>query len=169
MSNEIINLSAEQAGQNADEQEVAHAPAATTKSPVDDTMEDQPNDDFKPTANVVAEKEDNKEPAAELPKGDSEDLPLPDSNKIQEPVATKIQEPVVTAEPEKTEVQIHDAILASPHDDFDWTVDKRNVTSYDKEEREKYDAVYDKTFKQINDNEMIHGTVVGLTKTDVVI
>jgi len=39
MSNEIINLSAEQAGQNADEQEVAQAPAATTKTPVDNTME----------------------------------------------------------------------------------------------------------------------------------
>src|SRR5450432_151891 len=57
----------------------------------------------------------------------------------------------------------------SPHDDFDWSVDKRNVTSYDKKERKKYDEVYDKTFKQINDNEMIHGTVVGMTKTDVVI
>ena len=40
MSNEIINLSAEQAGQNADEQGVAHAPAATTKSPVDNSMEE---------------------------------------------------------------------------------------------------------------------------------
>ena len=44
MSKQIINLSAEQAGQNADEQEVAQAPAATTKSPVDDKMEEQRND-----------------------------------------------------------------------------------------------------------------------------
>src|SRR5579863_8525341 len=56
---------------------------------------------------------------------------------------------------------IHEA-LSTPHDDFDWTVDKRNVTSYNRDERAKYDEVYDKTFKQINDNEMIHGTVVGL-------
>ncbi|HJY23913.1 MAG TPA: S1 RNA-binding domain-containing protein, partial [Hanamia sp.] len=52
---------------------------------------------------------------------------------------------------------------------FDWNIDKRNVTSYNQSEREKYDEVYDKTFKQINDNEMVTGTVVGMTKTDVVI
>lgn len=57
----------------------------------------------------------------------------------------------------------------TPHDDFDWSVDKRNVTSYNNDERKKYDQVYDATFKQINDGEMIHGLVVGLTKTDVVI
>jgi small subunit ribosomal protein S1 len=55
------------------------------------------------------------------------------------------------------------------HDDFDWSVDKRNVTSYNEDERKKYDQVYDGTFKQINDGEMIHGIVVGLTKTDVVV
>ena len=49
----------------------------------------------------------------------------------------------------------------TPHDDFDWSVDKRNVTSYNKEEKEKYDHVYESTFKQINDGEMIHGIVVG--------
>jgi small subunit ribosomal protein S1 len=57
----------------------------------------------------------------------------------------------------------------TPHDDFDWSVDKRNVTSYSKEEKEKYDHVYENTFKQINDGEMINGIVVGLTKTDVVV
>lgn len=65
--------------------------------------------------------------------------------------------------------QVHEESVASAHDDFDWEIDKRNVTSYKKAEREKYDAVYDKTFKQINDNEMVNGTVVAMTKTDVVI
>jgi len=55
------------------------------------------------------------------------------------------------------------------HDDFDWSVDKRNVTSYTKEEKEKYDQVYDNTFVQLNDGELMKGTVVGLTKTDVVL
>ncbi len=55
------------------------------------------------------------------------------------------------------------------HDDFDWSVDKRNVTSYTKEEKEKYDDVYDNTFVQLNDGELMKGTVVGLTKTDVVL
>jgi Ribosomal protein S1 len=59
--------------------------------------------------------------------------------------------------------------VATAHDDFDWSVDKRNVTSYTKEEKEKYDSVYDNTFVQLNDGELMKGTVVGLTKTDVVL
>jgi small subunit ribosomal protein S1 len=69
------------------------------------------------------------------------------------PVAAKpVFQPVVTA-----------------HDDFDWSVDKRNVTSYTKEEKEKYDHVYENTFKTITDGEMIDGILVALTKTDAVI
>jgi small subunit ribosomal protein S1 len=59
--------------------------------------------------------------------------------------------------------------IATAHDDFDWTIDKRNVASYSKEEKEKYDKVYENTFVQLNDGEMIKGIVVGITKTDVVL
>ncbi len=73
-----------------------------------------------------------------------------------------------SAEAETTTATIT-APVATAHDDFDWSVDKRNVTSYTKEEKEKYDKVYDNTFVQLNDGELIQGTVVGLTKTDVVL
>ena len=59
--------------------------------------------------------------------------------------------------------------VQTAHDDFDWSVDKRNVTSYNQEEKEKYDKVYDDTFVQLNDGELMKGTIVGLTKTDVVL
>lgn len=59
--------------------------------------------------------------------------------------------------------------VETAHDDFDWNVDKRNVISYSEEEKEKYHKVYDNTFVQLNDGELINGTVVGLTKTDVVL
>ena len=59
--------------------------------------------------------------------------------------------------------------VATAHDDFDWSIDKRNVARYNTEEQQKYDAVYEGTFKTITDGEMVQGTVVGLTKTDVVI
>ena len=55
------------------------------------------------------------------------------------------------------------------HDDFDWSVDKRNVASYKKEDREKFDAIYDSTFKSIEESELLQGTIVGVTKTDVII
>lgn len=68
------------------------------------------------------------------------------------PVQKPVEERVVTA-----------------HDDFDWSIDKRNVSTYSKEEKEKYDSVYENTFVQLNDGEMIRGLVVGITKTDVVL
>ena len=106
MSNEIIN-------QNADEREVAHAPAATTKSPVNNNMEEQTNNDLKPSVNAVTQKEESKPAVTELPTSSDERDSFNNFNKAQEPVAT--------GESQQTEVQIHDAVLASPHDDFDWS------------------------------------------------
>lgn len=97
----------------------------------------------------------------DMPQGGIDGVPFPDFPDTESTAAA--------AEPQPTEVEVHEAALASAHDDFDWDIDKRNVTTYNQAEREKYDEVYDKTFKQINDNEMVTGIVVGMTKTDVVI
>ncbi len=59
--------------------------------------------------------------------------------------------------------------VQTAHDDFDWSVDKRNVSHYAEAERVKYDKVYDDTFVQISDGEIMNGLVVALTKTDVVV
>lgn len=61
------------------------------------------------------------------------------------------------------------AETVAAHDDFDWSIDKRNVSNYNDAERKKYDKVYEDTFVQITDGEILQGDVVGLTKTDVVI
>ncbi len=61
------------------------------------------------------------------------------------------------------------AIAETAHDDFDWSIDKRNVSHYSKEEQEKFDKVYENTFVQIEDGELVQGTIVGLTKTDAVV
>jgi small subunit ribosomal protein S1 len=55
------------------------------------------------------------------------------------------------------------------HDDFDWSVDKRNVVTYTEEERKRYDDVYAGTLKTIENNEIVKGTVVAITPTDVVL
>jgi len=60
-------------------------------------------------------------------------------------------------------------VVETAHDDFDWSIDKRNVSHYAEAERQKYDKVYDDTFVQIQDGEIMNGIVVALTKTDVVI
>lgn len=59
--------------------------------------------------------------------------------------------------------------VATAHDDFDWSVDKRNVAHYSQEDKAKYDAVYENTFVKIEDGEILNGDVVALTKTDAVI
>ncbi len=74
-----------------------------------------------------------------------------------------------SAETAEVSTATQKAPVQTAHDDFDWTVDQRNVISYTDDEREKYDKVYDNTFVQLNDGELIKGVVVGLTKTDVVL
>ena len=76
-----------------------------------------------------------------------------------EATAATTNEPAQPSEPEKP----------TAHDDFDWSIDKRNVTAYTKDEKVKYDKVYENTFVSITDGEMIKGTVVGITNTDVVL
>jgi len=67
----------------------------------------------------------------------------------------------------KIEEPVEEKLAA--HDDFDWSIDKRNVANYTQDEKDKYDKVYENTFVQLNDGEMIKGLVVGITKTDVVL
>ena len=64
---------------------------------------------------------------------------------------------------------VEESPTETAHDDFDWSIDKRNVTVYDADEKHKYDKVYENTFVTINDGELIKGLVVGVTKTDVVL
>ena len=76
---------------------------------------------------------------------------------------------VTTAAPEATATPKAPVFVQTAHDDFDWSIDKRNVAAYTKEEKEKYDKVYDNTFVAITDGELVKGLVVGMTKTDVVV
>ena len=70
---------------------------------------------------------------------------------------------------EENQIQEQVTAQASAHDDFDWSVDKRNVASYGQEKRAELDKIYESTFKSIDEAELLHGTIVGLTKTDAII
>ena len=84
------------------------------------------------------------------------------------PVEAPAAEVAEVTEPVSVVAPVEERIVTA-HDDFDWSVDKRNVSSYNKEEKAKYDVVYDNTFKQINDGEMIQATIEAITKTDAVV
>jgi small subunit ribosomal protein S1 len=90
----------------------------------------------------------------------------------QEPIAASAEATATTNEPvQETPApqQKMEAPVQTAHDDFDWSRDKRNVAAYSKDEKAKYDTVYEGTFRQINDGEMIQATVESLTKTDAVV
>ncbi len=96
----------------------------------------------------------------------------PATEPVEEASAATTTPPVEEAAapaPVAETVEAPPVVEESAHDDFDWSVDKRNISSYPKEEKEKYDKVYDSTFIQLNDGELVDGTVVGLTNTDVVL
>ncbi len=54
-------------------------------------------------------------------------------------------------------------------DDFDWSVDKRNVVRYSESESKMYDEQYSSTLKTIENDEIVKGTVVAITSADVVL
>jgi small subunit ribosomal protein S1 len=93
---------------------------------------------------------------------------LEENNIINEQNAEQ-QAPEAVVAPVETATKNEPVAVQTAHDDFDWSVDKRNVSSYSQEEKVKYDQTYDSTFKVIEENGLLTGTVVGLTKTDVVI
>ncbi len=70
---------------------------------------------------------------------------------------------------EETTLENTTGHVATPHDDFDWNVDKRNVVRYNEADRVKYDAQYSSTLKTIENDEIVKGIVVALTNTDVVL
>jgi small subunit ribosomal protein S1 len=93
-------------------------------------------------------------------------------NSIKKQLNADAEEPVSSATVEETATATTkepEQPTATAHDDFDWSVDRRNVIAYNAEEKEKYHKVYDNTFVQLSDGELIKGLVVGLTKTDVVL
>ncbi len=70
---------------------------------------------------------------------------------------------------EENTVENTAVVAPSAHDDFDWSVDKRNVVRYSDSEKVSYDALYSSTLKTIENDEIVKGTVVAITNTDVVL
>ncbi len=71
------------------------------------------------------------------------------SEAVEVPTATT-NAPVAEAPTAVVEAPV---AVETAHDDFDWSIDKRNVSSYAETERLKYDKVYDETFVQIADGQ----------------
>jgi len=78
-----------------------------------------------------------------------------------------------TKSPEKAEatatVEAPSVQASGAHDDFDWSVDKKNVSGYTEAETKEYDVFYEQSFSTINDGEIKTAVVQALTETDAVV
>ncbi len=92
---------------------------------------------------------------------------------MEENQLTNTQNQSPESENQNQDVQVASATanghVETAHDDFDWSVDKRNVATYPSDKREQLEKVYETTFKQVSDSELLTGTIVGMTKTDVIV
>jgi len=168
----------------ANDEVVEPATTATTNLPVEESVTEEVAAEVTPTVEAVAE-EVLPEVIVEVPSEVPTVVVAEAAPEVIEEVAPEVVAVAPVAEEVVAETPVEEAVVAptpkvvayvpvveipaTPHDDFDWSVDKRNVSLYAKEEKEKYDKVYENTFVQIEDGEIINGTVVGLTKTDVVV
>ncbi|MBX2902922.1 MAG: 30S ribosomal protein S1 [Chitinophagales bacterium] len=80
-----------------------------------------------------------------------------------------MSENLETTEPTVESTTAAPVVTTTAHDDFDWSVDKRNVVQYDEQQRAKYDEFYSKTLRTVEDNEIVNGTVVAVTLNEVIL
>lgn len=114
--------------------------------------------------NIIQPNAESQESAETAPK--AAEAATASTNAPVEETAAPVEAATISADVPVTQ-PVPETLAA--HDDFDWSIDKRNVAHYSREEQIKYDKVYENTFVQIEDGEIVNGIVVALTKTDVVI
>ncbi len=78
-------------------------------------------------------------------------LPINKEKEIIEQETVDIKVPVVQSE------------------EFDWNVSKRGANKYSKEKIAELETLYDQTFRQVEDNEIVKATVTAITDTDVIL
>ncbi len=76
----------------------------------------------------------------------------------------------VHKEKEVIEQETIDLVIpAIKAEEFDWNVSKRGANKYTKEKIAELETLYDQTFKQVEDNEIVKAIVTAITDTDVIL
>ncbi|HEX5554312.1 MAG TPA: 30S ribosomal protein S1 [Chitinophagaceae bacterium] len=156
--------------QNAEEQA---QPTATTNEPAADQSNGSEEQKTEQTPSNAADSQEA--PVNNQAEGQPEAAAQPEATSGQEVSPSEPQEVQDQAtspsapEEQATPKEAPEPEKETAHDDFDWTVDKRNVSVYSQDEKDRYEKIYDDTFKDITEGQVISGIVVGLTKTDAVI
>ncbi len=92
----------------------------------------------------------------------------------QETVEAAVEAPAVEEEddltPEDNTIEIEEE-EAEPvsHDDFDWTVGKRDTTQYTAEETKHFTELYSTSLNTVIEHELVQGKVTSITNSDIVL
>ena len=94
-------------------------------------------------------------------------------NEEQQPEGTEESqetvEQVTPAKASKKEAAVVEEAVATAHDDYDWSVGKRQQVFYKPEDRERMATAYEATLNEIVENDVVKGKVIGITNGDVIL
>ncbi|MFK7946133.1 MAG: 30S ribosomal protein S1 [Saprospiraceae bacterium] len=76
---------------------------------------------------------------------------------------------VTTEATEAVETTEEETVDTTAHDDFDWTIGKRNTLSYTQSEIDDYIVTYESTLTSVAENEIVSGLVSAISDGDVVL
>jgi small subunit ribosomal protein S1 len=85
---------------------------------------------------------------------------------------TEINDDVIPVHKEKEIIEQETVELVIPAinpDIFDWNVSKRGANKYTKEKIAELETLYDQTFKQVEDNEIVKAVITAITDTDIIL
>ncbi|MEO7175519.1 MAG: 30S ribosomal protein S1 [Saprospiraceae bacterium] len=86
---------------------------------------------------------------------------LEEDESIQPEIQNEAEETIVAEKPAP--------VVQTPHDEYDWTVGKKNTVHYTPDVAEKLLAQFDLTMSSIKSNEIVSGIVTSITGGDVVL
>ncbi len=89
----------------------------------------------------------------------------PEGN-VESPEAAEQDTP---AKGSKKKAAVAEEVVVTAHDDYDWSVGKRQQAFYKPEEREKMASAYEVTLNEIVENEVVKGKVIGISNGDVIL
>ena len=116
-------------------------------------------DEQKPKDEAVHQEEGQEQPQQEEQKATPESQKL-EVSKDDNPHYHTIEQAGTDKAPTETEQQ----------EEFDWeNFNQQEEDEYDPNEREKYEALYDQTLSTVKEKEVVEGTVVSVSKKEVVI
>ncbi len=101
--------------------------------------------------------------------------PIEDDDPIEETIETEESEEETETEEtigddDVDEVDLVEEIeVGGAHDDFDWSIGKKNTLSYTQQEVADYLKDYEKSLSSINENEIVKGVVTAINNGDVVL